>query len=232
MIEVYSIVVYGNKISETGFKKLVESSEAVGNDFEIRQSAAITDKDVTKYLEKKYIHWNYPWDQPVTDFASGLVKTPYNTKNKNARIACALSHYNLWEKCIDSKESFLILEHDALFTAKIDFDIKDTRFEILGINDPRGATRKSQKYYTNVVSSAFPYIQIPVIDDITVPQGLAGNSAYIIRPSGAKKLLRLVSEYGLWPNDAIMCRQLVGPTLGVTRKFYTRVQGLQSTTTL
>lgn len=231
-MKAYAIVMSDNKISTTGYKNLVQSSVSVGNDFNIQQFSAVTDKSVNKFLEKRYIEWNYPWDQPVTDFASGLVKTPYNTKNKNARIACALSHYSLWEKCVDSKQTFLILEHDALFTAKIDFDIEDTQFEILGINDPRSATRKSQEYYTNIVSSVFPYMPTPVIDDITVPQGLAGNSAYIIRPSGAKKLLRLVSEYGLWPNDAIMCRQLVGPTLGVTRKFYTRVQGLQSTTTL
>jgi len=56
-------------------------------------------------------------------------------------------------------------------------------------------------------------------------------SAYIIKPAGAKKLIELVKQYGLWPNDAIMCRQLV-PRLGVTRKFYTNIQGLKSTTSL
>ena len=44
------------------------------------------------------------------------------------------------------------------------------------------------------------------------------------------KLIAAVEEYGLWPNDAIMCRQLI-KKLGVTRKFYTLVQGLPSTTT-
>ena len=71
----------------------------------------------------------------------------------------------------------------------------------------------------------------PTIDDITVPQGLAGNSAYIIKPQGAKHMLNLVKEYGLWPNDALMCKQLV-PNLYVTRKFFTTVQHTRSTTTL
>ena len=70
----------------------------------------------------------------------------------------------------------------------------------------------------------------PYIDDLKVPQGLAGNSAYIIKPSGAIKMLKLVEEYGLWPNDAIMCKQLI-PNLYVTRKFYTTIQNLKSTTT-
>ena len=72
---------------------------------------------------------------------------------------------------------------------------------------------------------------VPKIDHYDIPQGLAGNSAYIIKPSGASRMLELVKQHGLWPNDALMCRQLV-PRLGVTKKFYTKVQGLRSTTTL
>ena len=75
------------------------------------------------------------------------------------------------------------------------------------------------------------YQLVPYVDsDRQVPQGLAGNSAYIIKPTGANHLIGLVKEYGLWPNDAIMCRQLV-TGLGVTKKFYTNTQKLKSTTT-
>ena len=52
----------------------------------------------------------------------------------------------------------------------------------------------------------------------------------MIKPKGAEQMLTLVQNYGLWPNDAIMCRQLV-KGLGVSKKFYTTVQRLQSTTT-
>ena len=75
------------------------------------------------------------------------------------------------------------------------------------------------------------YQYTPWIDSQSVPQGLAGNSAYIIKPEGAKQMLELVDRYGLWPNDAIMCRQLF-PLLGVTKTHYTWIQGLRSTTTL
>ena len=71
-----------------------------------------------------------------------------------------------------------------------------------------------------------PYVD----EDMKVPQGLAGNSAYFIKPEGAEQMISLVYKYGMWPNDALMCRQLVNG-LGVTRKFYTKVQGLKSTTT-
>ena len=51
--------------------------------------------------------------------------------------------------------------------------------------------------------------------------------------SGANTMLNLVDQYGLWPNDALMCRQLVGiKKLGVTTTHYTKVQRTKSTTTL
>ena len=74
-------------------------------------------------------------------------------------------------------------------------------------------------------------VKAPRIDEIYVPQGLAGNSAYFMKPSGAKKMIDLTAEYGMWPNDALMCRQLV-PTLGQTKTYYTYVQGTESTTSL
>ena len=72
---------------------------------------------------------------------------------------------------------------------------------------------------------------VPRIDEFNIPQGLAGNSAYVIKPAGAIKMIELAQEHGMWPNDALMCYQLI-ESLGVTRNFYTRVQGLRSTTTL
>ena len=72
-------------------------------------------------------------------------------------------------------------------------------------------------------------VRAPIIDGDMVPQGIAGNSSYYMNPRGAREMVSLVEKYGAWPNDALMCRQLVG-TLGQTKKYYTYVQGLQSTT--
>ena len=70
---------------------------------------------------------------------------------------------------------------------------------------------------------------IPTIDEYYIPQGLAGNSAYIIKPEAARQLIDLVKIHGLWPNDAIMCKQLI-KKMGVSKNFYTKIQGLPSTT--
>ena len=226
-----SIVIKDNAVSELGYSRLVESSKSVDNYFDIVRCDAITPDKVDNFMEISGIKWNYPWEGEVVDFATGLKKSAYKTVNPKARMACACSHYSLWQESSTTNTTMLILEHDAYFTNKIDFDPKDIKAEILGINNPLGATRKSQLYYDMIMQSSASYQLVPWIDNAYVPQGLAGNSAYIIKPSGAKHLIELVKQYGLWPNDAIMCRQLV-PRLGVTRKFYTNIQGLKSTTSL
>lgn len=227
----YAIVITGNEVSERGFDRLVKSSEHVGNDFTINKSNAVTPFIVDAVMRNNKLRWNYPWEGQVNDFASGLVKSAYKTANPKARMACACSHYELWDECASTNTTMLILEHDALFTRKLDFDPHETSATIIGINNPRGATRRAGVYYDAIQNSTLKFQPVPLVDDITVPQGLAGNSAYIIKPAGAKKLLELVKTYGLWPNDAIMCRQLL-PKLAVTKTFYTTVQGLESTTSL
>ena len=182
-------------------------------------------------MDSYKIKWNYPWEESERDLASGLLKTPYPTRNPKARIACALSHYALWRKCYLEDEPILVLEHDTVFTKTLNYEyILESKYDIIGINDPRGATRKAALYHKLVQQSEKFIQKPPVLDDSPyIPYGIAGNSAYIIKPSGAKKMLDLVDEYGLWPNDAIMCRQLV-PNLGVTKEYYTKVLGFGSTT--
>ncbi len=151
------------------------------------------------------------------------------------RVACFLSHYWLWLEVAESDEPRIILEEDALFVKPLDLDIlESTKFDIVGLNDPRGATRKSGVFHDKVESPSnlgYNIIPVPSVDNQNVPQGLAGNSAYFIRPEGAKTLVRLVKEHGAWPNDAIMCKQLMPKQLGVTTIYYTRVQGTKSKTT-
>lgn len=230
-MKAYAIVLRDHEVSEAGYERMVKSSFKVGNKFTINKFEAVTPEYVDAIMEENHVKWNYPWVGKVTDFATGLTKSAYKTKNPKARVACAMSHYLLWKTCVKLNEPILILEHDAVFTLPIDFDPSDANMFIIGINNPLGATRKAREYYNTIMDSNKWIQPVPKIDNDDVPQGLAGNSAYIIKPVGAQKMLALVKEFGLWPNDAIMCRQLL-PRLGVTRKFYTNVQGLKSTTTL
>jgi hypothetical protein len=225
----FVITIENNKISEDAADICIESSKI--NSFEVVKSLAVIPRQVDSLMMKYNLKWNYPWQGEVFDFATGLKKSAYTTANPKSRMACALSHYILWKRCYDFNSPYLILEHDAIFTEQLDPNyIINSNFNIVGINNPLGATRKS-KLFKEIVDSNKdkPIIITPTIDDVSIPQGLAGNSAYIIKPVGAKLLLDAAHQYGLWPNDALMCKQII-PKLGVTSKYYTRVQGTKSTT--
>ena len=112
---------------------------------------------------------------------------------------------------------------------------------VIGLNDPIGATRKARVFDEKVKQTRLDALPgklgistVPYVDDAgddPLPCGLAGNSAYIIKPWAAKKLLEKTVEIGVWPNDALMCRQFF-PWLQVYFPYYTTVQRTASTTTL
>lgn len=227
----FIITIKDNELSENAANKCIESSAKLGNDFTIEKFDAIIPRQVDALMSKYNLKWNYPWQGEEFDFATGLKKSAYKTAEPKKRIACALSHYMLWKWCHDINEHFLILEHDAIFMQRLDPQyICASNFNVIGINNPLGNTRKAQVFHEEVQKQKDkPIIVTPTIDDISVPQGIAGNSAYILNPNGAMNLLDLANKYGLWPNDALMCKQLV-QRLGVTTKYYTTTQGIQSTT--
>ena len=229
----FAIVVPDNKTSMAGFQELKDSYDKYGhNDGLIMHEAIAVDK-VEMIAAGNGLNWNYPWEGKVSDLKSGLIKSAYTTADPRKRISCFVSHWYLWQKCVKLDEMILILEHDSRFIKKLPADSTFARadFDIIGINDPSMATRKSKIYHDMILERVDFFQPVPRIDEFNIPQGLAGNSAYVIKPAGAKLMLELSQEYGMWPNDALMCYQLV-PKLGVTRNFYTRIQGLRSTTTL
>ena len=225
-LEAYCIRIQNNPVSIQGFAKLVQTSLNVENEFSINVLDAITPKNIPIFL-----NWTWPWDGEERCLRSGLIKRAYPTVDPRKRVACFYSHYKLWEMAIDKNKPILVLEHDAMFIKKLDLSILDKPYDIIGINSPRGATRKA-KDFDRIVQSNKPGTVVPTprIDDPLIPQGIAGNSSYIVKPAGAKALISKVKELGAWPTDALMCYQNI-KRLGVSTTYYTQVQGLPSTTT-
>lgn len=231
-MKTYAITIKNNSISEGGFDKLVSSSSDVGNTFDINRFDAIIPSQVQPLMKQYSMKWNYPDVGSILDPWTGLRKSAYGGRDPLKRVACSLSHYLLWEMCVESNEPLLILEHDSAFVKRLDpTPIIDSKFGIIGINSPINATFAFERYDQMIQRGTDEIQQAPMLVSKEVPQGLAGNSAYIVKPYAAKHLIDLCRKYGLWPNDAIMCQQLCD-FLGVSRTYYTKVQGLKSTTTL
>jgi len=199
---------------------------------------ATTPENLDEYLKNGKMSlkdWTYPKSPGETkiDLETGMKLTGYNASDYRKVVSCFHSHLRLWIMCTKLKHNIVILEHDAIFTRK--FDVADIRENftggIIGLNDPRGATRKSGVYHQEVVKqNKKPVVDVPWIDNKSIPQGLAGNSAYIITPRAAEALIEKCKKTGMWPNDAIMCKQIF-PWLQQAYPYYTTVQGVKSSTT-
>ena len=116
---------------------------------------------------------NHDWIDP-------LLKTPL-TKGE---VGCFLSHWNLWNKCIEENESLLILEDDAILTHR--FDIQEISnlsydFVYLGYKEMGEKKRVDDKFLT----PDYPYWTL----------------AYLIRPEAARILVNDVIKCNIIPVD-------------------------------
>ena len=238
-MKAYIITLLENEGSVAAANRCIDSHTKLGIDFPIEIYGATRPNQVETTFKFLEFNWTYPWDTPKTELKYGLKLSPYNTVNRENRMACFFSHYGLWMKCVSRNEPILILEHDAIFVRRLNPEyILESKYGIIGLNDPLGATRRADVFDSQIQTmrgvkyDEDKVLPVPTVDVFDVPQGLAGNSAYIIKPEAAQQLLDVVKELGAWPNDAIMCRQTLPGVLGVTGKYYTKVQGTKSTTSL
>lgn len=230
-IRLYVITLKGDPQSEKGYAHL---ESTIPQNAHVHRFDAVVPKRVSVLSRTHKIEWKYPWSGEEMDLKSGLIKRAYPTKEPNKRIACFLSHYLLWKRCIELDEPIIIHEHDACYfnNSELPLDqFNKSYYDIIGLNDPSRATRLASLYHEKVQESEGNIVRAPIIDQHMVPQGIAGNSSYHIKPRGAREMVSLTKQYGAWPNDALMCRQLVS-RLGQSKKYYTYVQGLESTTSL
>lgn len=216
------------------------SIEKTGSKIAASIFEATTPDTIEKHVSEVTSIKNYKWNWPETpsetgyDLSSGLYKPYYSAVDQRRVEACFVSHLRLWHRCANFHKPMIILEADALFTACLEYNAFDYNpYDILGLNDPRGATRRAAMFHSRVSKAPgyYPPPSVNLPNEPRSPQGIAGNSAYYITPRGATKMLALVNEYGGWPNDALMCKELLNTSIGVVYPYYTRVQGTQSTTT-
>lgn len=230
------ITMRANDRSELAADRCIRSAEKFG--IEVEKFSAYMHTAAKRSLADQNIFWNYPWNgEQQMDFRSGLLKVGYMTRVKEKRIACFLSHYKLWNECLESGEDYLILEHDAIFTRSLKYDFSKTKSTIIALNEPQRGATPNAKLYDELVreragNAKEVVVGIPYVNpDVRIPAGLPGNSAYYIKPAGAQKLIDLVAEFGAWPNDAIMCNQLLPGKLGILFPYVTKVHLEESTTT-
>lgn len=218
----YCIVLDGHPYSENVGERCIRTAAEIGG-LNVERFRAVTAGEADEVMREHSLRWT--WGEGRCR-VTGLNMHRYG--GGKARVGCAMSHYLLWLRCMDLGEPVLILEHDAVFLRTW------PKFQWSGIcmvNDPAGATRRGAWWSAQMKRrgpGVWPKTWVTDPAD-KIPDGLAGNSAYVIHPHAARELVALYRAVGVWPNDATMCEQLV-PGLQELYPWVTRVEQLQSTT--
>lgn len=237
-LKAFVITMINDHSSTVAARKCLQSIKNTESQLDAYIQSATTPADLKYQLKAVGMSlndWSYPKSpaESRVDLKTGLKITGYRANDYTKVASCLISHVRLWDLCVDINQPIAILEHDALFTRQFKFEHIKDHFSggVLGLNAPQGATRRPHVYHEQVVKqNKSPVVDAPWIDSKEIPQGIAGNSAYIIKPAAAEQLMNKVKEIGMWPNDALMCKQLF-PWLQQAYPYYTTVQGLKSSTT-
>ena len=175
------------------------------------------DIDYKKLTEDEY-DTDHNWIDPI-------LKTPIT----RGEIGCFLSHYKLWQRCIESNEPYLILEDDAIISDKFSYDdlyklIRGEGYNFIYL----GWKEMNESGSTPVIESFEPTIVADVKEN---PMALLGNMAanlgnmnesekyvipvypywllaYVITPEAAKILVNKEIEQNIIPIDEYVPKKL------------------------
>tara|TARA_R110000822_G_scaffold175029_1_gene314636 strand:- start:9442 stop:10290 length:849 start_codon:yes stop_codon:yes gene_type:complete len=251
-IKAFIISVINDGEATLGTRKLSQSIIESGSWIDPFIVNATTPHFIRKHLDILYgsevaktIEYTWPIEGEKFCKKTGLYMKAYQAADYRKIMACTVSHLRMWDLCVNLNEPIMILESDALFFRTFRYDmLSNNDFRgICGLNEPFYATRRPYVFNQNIINNLHEnnenakhyhgLRECPSVDSIgepPAPQGLAGNSSYVIKPWAAQLLIDKVKEIGIWPNDALICKQLF-PFLQVTWPYYTRVQRLSSSTT-
>lgn len=230
-MKAFVITLKNNPYSESKADACISSAAGCG--VEVEKFYGVDKDHAYSVMHENDLQWTWANNNtkaqtcPVTN----LYQFPYTASDIRAKIGCSMSHYLLWKRCIELNDTVLILEHDAVFI----HPMPEIQFNgICQINDPAGATRKgswwSQQMRKRGGEGTFEKTWITSEDERHIPDGLAGNSAYLIKPWAAQELINTFHRLGVWPNDATMCKQLF-PYLEEYYPFITKAVQTKSTST-
>ena len=107
-----------------------------------------------------------------------------NTPLTKGEVGCFLSHWHIWNKCIEKNEPIIVLEDDAILTDKFDVEeISKLKYDFVYLGWKEMDT--SKEINNDLVLPVYPYWTL----------------AYMIRPEAARVLVNDVIKCNMIPVD-------------------------------
>ena len=146
------------------------------------------------------------WGQDYKEHMSSTGLVPGRVrKNKMSlgHYGNFFSHYYLWQMCVEINEPVIILEHDGYFIRKLPEDILDNFTDALKLDIENPYAADYDKKINDNLSQPLKYFDS--VEGIHKKKKCGwytwGSYGYIIKPSGAKKLISWVKENGFISTD-------------------------------
>lgn len=159
------------------------------------------------------------------------IRPRYKFKKGRAGVfGCFLSHYYLWLQCAAGNAPFMILEHDGFVIKPLPDNIFDQFTDVLRLDNLDPFSKKynnliqEQQHWPLVVSKYYNSQAKTVdlgskfVEKIGTGNYMRGNYGYLIKPSGAQKLINWIKSNGFVPadqqmGDAVIDIKVVEPTV-------------------
>lgn len=124
---------------------------------------------------------------------------------------CFISHYLLWKNCYEENVPYLVLEHDVTMKQALPDNILETFDDFLHL-DSCGKLQKDQEAFIRCTQTTGPpdikKFSPTLYNELSwkafKKTNIPGAYAYIIKPSGAKKLIQAASKIGMLPADVFI----------------------------
>ena len=124
-------------------------------------------------LQSQGFDTNHSWIDPI-----------HYTPLTKGEVGCFLSHWHIWNKCIEKNEPILVLEDDAILTDKFDMEeIEKLSYDFVYLGWKE--MEKSEKIDDKFSKPVYPYWTL----------------AYMIRPEAARILVNDVIKCNIIPVD-------------------------------
>lgn len=125
----------------------------------------------------------------------------WQRKLRRTEVACFLSHYRVWQHIVKEKKAFLVLEDDALLSQYLPEVLKVIENEkSIDYDHITFETRGRKKLIAKQSTLDSEHFSLH-----TLYLDKTGAAAYMLTPTGAKKLLDEVDKKGAGLADALLC---------------------------